>query len=219
MTLEKACSYFFKIWRKDLLWHASYRKEPICFKPKQLKRQAIMIQNVLFFIFDRLKVSRSERISMIFLTSLILLGSLVAATVDPTYVSNPIKVAETDSLFRVLSERRLSEEAAIMERYALTNEDNKMPAQALNTNDLSATKTGEKSFKSSTKKSPAPNSISLNMANASELTLIPGIGPKTADAIIHYRNENGPFSELSHIVKVKGIGPKKWEQIRPYLRL
>lgn len=174
-----------------------------------------MIQNALFFISDRLKVSRSERISMIILTSMLLLGSLVAATIDPTFVSDPKQIAKTDSLFKVLSERRLQEEAAIMERYVLIADDNKMPSETFK----GAVNKAPTSSRNSPKKSPEPNSISLNGASASELTQIPGIGPKTADAIIQYRKENGPFQELSHIVKVKGIGPKKWEQIRPYLRL
>jgi comEA protein len=178
-----------------------------------------MIRNSLFFLFDRLKVTRSERISIMVLSTILILGSFVAATVKPIMVNDPTLIAETDSIFKLLSERRMQEEAVIMDRYILIAEDNKTTPETLETTVSSAPVSSKRSSKSDTKKRPEPNSISLNGASASELTRIPGIGPKTADAIIQYRSENGPFNELSHIVKVKGIGPKKWEQIRPYLRL
>jgi comEA protein len=178
-----------------------------------------MFRNSMFFLFERLKISRSERVSIMVLSSILLLGSFVAATVDPGRINDPTILAQTDSLFKLLSDKRDLEEAAIMDRYLIPSKGNKMASDTLNLLVSSAPKKPTTSSKSKTKKSPEPNSISLNGASASELTRIPGIGPKTAEAIILYRRENGPFQELSHIVKVKGIGPKKWEQIRPYLRL
>jgi comEA protein len=178
-----------------------------------------MIQNTLFFLFERLKVTRSERVSIIVLSSILLLGSLVAATIDPRRIDDPGLFAERDSIFKVLSERRIQEESLIMDRYVLGEINNKTDPETSLLSASSAPTSSEKSSKSSIKKKLEPNSISLNGASASELARIPGIGPKTAEAIIQYRSENGPFQEISHIIKVKGIGPKKWEQIRPYLRL
>jgi competence protein ComEA len=59
----------------------------------------------------------------------------------------------------------------------------------------------------------------LNQASAAELSVIPGIGPKTALAILEYRKSHGLFLDLKELVHVKGIGEKKLERIAPYLIL
>ena len=60
--------------------------------------------------------------------------------------------------------------------------------------------------------------ININTADVDELTRIPGIGPKTAEAIVAYRKDNGEFKKIDDLVEVKGIGAKKLENIRPYIQ-
>lgn len=48
---------------------------------------------------------------------------------------------------------------------------------------------------------------------------IRGIGEKTAQVIVQYRVEHGPFRELRELLQVKGIGEKKLEKIVPFLIL
>ena len=67
-------------------------------------------------------------------------------------------------------------------------------------------------------KSTAVQQIDINKADAETLTQIPGIGPKTAEAIIAYRKDIGQFKTLEELVEVKGIGPKKLETIKPFLQ-
>ncbi|RYG33082.1 hypothetical protein EON81_19105 [bacterium] len=62
-------------------------------------------------------------------------------------------------------------------------------------------------------------SIPVNLANAEQLCQLPGIGPSLAEAILEYRRQNGPFLTFESLTEVSGIGPKKLEQIRPYVRL
>lgn len=59
-----------------------------------------------------------------------------------------------------------------------------------------------------------PEMVEINTANVEELMTLPGIGEVIAQRIIHYREENGPFSYISEIQQVKGIGEKTYEQIR-----
>ena len=57
----------------------------------------------------------------------------------------------------------------------------------------------------------------LNSALKDELTQIPGVGDKTADAIIKYREANGGFKSIDEIKQIKGIGTKKFEKMQAYI--
>ncbi|HEX9332781.1 MAG TPA: ComEA family DNA-binding protein [Anaerolineales bacterium] len=56
--------------------------------------------------------------------------------------------------------------------------------------------------------------ININTASAAELDTLPGIGPTTAQKIIQYREQNGPFINAEDIVNVSGIGPGTYERIK-----
>jgi len=56
--------------------------------------------------------------------------------------------------------------------------------------------------------------IDLNQAEAWLLKALPGIGETLAQRIIDYRNQNGPFSNIYELIKVAGIGPATYEQIK-----
>lgn len=57
-----------------------------------------------------------------------------------------------------------------------------------------------------------------NSAPADSLELLPGIGRTLADRIIAFRQIK-PFKSEIDITEVKGIGPKLYERLRPYLRV
>jgi competence protein ComEA len=56
--------------------------------------------------------------------------------------------------------------------------------------------------------------VDINTATAAELETLPGIGPKTADAIVEYREANGPFETIEDIMDVPGIGEGTFEKIK-----
>ncbi|MCB9860353.1 MAG: ComEA family DNA-binding protein [Phycisphaeraceae bacterium] len=58
--------------------------------------------------------------------------------------------------------------------------------------------------------------IDLNTATAAELELLPGIGPKLAGKILSDRAEHGLFTSLEDLDRVRGIGEKTIEKIRPF---
>lgn len=61
--------------------------------------------------------------------------------------------------------------------------------------------------------------ISINTASLLELMEIPYVGKKTALMIIDYRNTHGSFKSLEEIMEIKGIGLKKFEKMKEYIRL
>ncbi len=70
-----------------------------------------------------------------------------------------------------------------------------------------------KELQSQVKKAPSPQSLlDLNTASKEELMSINGISPNLAERIIAGR----PYKNVDDLLKVKGIGQKKLEKIRPY---
>jgi comEA protein len=63
----------------------------------------------------------------------------------------------------------------------------------------------------------AKKEINLNTATKDELVSLPGIGENIAEQILIYRDEHGVFSSVEQLRKIKGIGAKKFEKLRPYV--
>lgn len=66
---------------------------------------------------------------------------------------------------------------------------------------------------------PAPlgHRININTADAPTLTLLRGIGPRLANAVVDHRHASGPFETVDALDDVKGIGPRTLATIRDYL--
>lgn len=56
--------------------------------------------------------------------------------------------------------------------------------------------------------------VNINTASADELDTLPGVGPATAEAIIAYREQSGPFTSVDQLLDVRGIGDAKLAQLR-----
>jgi len=56
--------------------------------------------------------------------------------------------------------------------------------------------------------------LSLSSATADQLDELPGVGPITAQKILDYRAEHGPFRSVDDLDAVPGIGPTRIEQLR-----
>jgi comEA protein len=57
--------------------------------------------------------------------------------------------------------------------------------------------------------------ININTATAVQLEALPGIGPRTAQAIIDHRQKNGGFKKIEELMNVKGIGEKSFLKLKP----
>ena len=61
--------------------------------------------------------------------------------------------------------------------------------------------------------------LDLNSASMEDLMLISGIGEKTAEAIVTYRETQGPFRDLSGLKQVRGIGNARLREFGAYLQV
>lgn len=59
--------------------------------------------------------------------------------------------------------------------------------------------------------------IDINAADWPELCLMPGIGEQLSKRIVADRTANGPFRDFGDLRRVRGIGPKTLEGMRPFL--
>jgi competence protein ComEA len=72
-----------------------------------------------------------------------------------------------------------------------------------------AQSTGEKPAAAATKV------VNLNTATAADLESLPGIGARTAERILEYRQKNGSFKKIEELMNVKGIGEKSFLKLKP----
>ena len=61
--------------------------------------------------------------------------------------------------------------------------------------------------------------VNINTATVEELTVLPGIGEATAAAIVEDRERMGPFASPEDIMRVSGIGERKYERIKDQIRV
>jgi competence protein ComEA len=62
-----------------------------------------------------------------------------------------------------------------------------------------------------------PQKIDINRAEPWLLEALPGIGETRAQAIVDYRDDNGPFKRIEDLLQVKGIGEGTFEKIKDYI--
>jgi len=65
--------------------------------------------------------------------------------------------------------------------------------------------------------SMAQQQVDINTASVKELESVPGMSRSMARNIVKYRDQNGPFSSVDDLTKIKGISEKKLNAMRSSL--
>jgi comEA protein len=136
----------------------------------------------------------SEKKALLIITGTLLL-SLIIQWIRPHIIRTDIyDYSMEDSLFKVLS--------------ADTSRPFPYP-------DAKTSKSSDPSHN----KELTPSGININTADQNELERLPRVGPATAKRILQYRSEKGPFPNIESLTRVRGIGPKTLERLKPFIRV
>lgn len=65
---------------------------------------------------------------------------------------------------------------------------------------------------------PPEGQVDLNTATPAQLMELVGVGPKRAESIVEYRKKKR-FRRVRDLLKVRGIGPKRYAQLRDLVRV
>ncbi len=123
--------------------------------------------------------------------------------VPPTAPNSYVAAQRTqDSIFHVLSTARIPEDSLKFWT----------PPNPSDTNEPTPRK-------SSKTEGLELSSISLNKGLKQELMRLPGVGEVMSDRILSYRSKRGSFRQLEELMNVEGIGEKKFEKMKQYLKL
>lgn len=74
-------------------------------------------------------------------------------------------------------------------------------------------------YKAIQKKKELSLSLDINKATKEELEQLPYIGPVTAQRIVDYRTQVGRFKTVDELINVKGIGKKKINRVKSYIKI
>ncbi len=61
--------------------------------------------------------------------------------------------------------------------------------------------------------------VDLNSADTGELEELPGVGPVTAERIMQWRDDHGPFTSVDQLREVDGIGEARFGRLRELVRV
>ncbi len=167
------------------------------------------MKNILVFFSHKLSLTAQEIKSAIFLIIILFLGVFVKYA--NLKVTNKIDDNKEIIFFKNLEKAVETQHNSIPE--LIKNIEKRVDSDQ----ELSDFSVKKFDLKKEIDKNLKSNSIDLNSASVSELTLLPGIGPKTAEKIVELRQEHNGFNSINELLKVKGIGNKKLITIKKYL--
>ena len=73
-------------------------------------------------------------------------------------------------------------------------------------------------YEASTATAVSRDAVNINIASVDELEKLPHIGRKTADSIVSFRHENGPFRRPEYLLQIRGVSESRFAEIRQYIR-
>lgn len=170
------------------------------------------IKNIKYKIQSIFGITKKE----INAVSVILLGMLISLGITTfkyysSYDANEINKDNSKAILTRLAEKQQSE-------YVGSDINGYPDSQLAKNIDTTAKPNEETRQHKKTEKLPPGVKVNINTASQRLLEKIPGVGPAIAKRIIEMRKES-KFSSIEEIQNVKGIGPKKFENMKSNLKV
>lgn len=159
----------------------------------------------LFFFLEQLQIPRRERIAVGFFATLILFFLTTVYFLDQKVYYDEAYYEELDRLFAEKSREVELERSQIYRRYDFG------VSAVMDSIQADSSKVDGENYRE--------RRININLASASRLRELPGIGPAYAQRIIDWRNKFGAFTSVEQLLEIRGIGPVRLDAIRPLIML
>lgn len=163
----------------------------------------------LFFILDKLKISPVERMSVSALSVLLVVVAGINLWLEPKEPFGESDYKELKEEFLRRSAEVETENKRRLARYYPERET--VRADTTDSTAAHSDDAGEEISEN--------DKININTADAQALQQVVGVGPAYAERIVAYRDRNGDFTSVEQLTEIKGIGEKRLEKLKPFVKL
>jgi competence ComEA-like helix-hairpin-helix protein len=168
---------------------------------------------LVYRLQQQVGMTPTEFRASLFLAALLLGGSVVNFVASRSNPIDPAVYAENDAYFN--ERRQFTTVADTIEQRSpadSTAGDSMAVADSLQSSDH-----GYQVADDMATPVAASFPIDINRANATQLEMLPRIGPALSGRIVDFRRENGPFRFVEDLLMVRGIGDRTLERLRPLI--
>lgn len=173
----------------------------------------------IFFWLEALKITPAERKTVTALLVLLALLSVCNLGMSPTIPFEGKRYAKLEKQFARRTALMKARNKKMLARYHPPAKPVVPTTMAADTTTPDTTEDeATESQHTATPKQHAER-INVNTASLEQLKTLPGIGPAYSKRIIKYRNAHDGFKTIEELKKIKGIGEKRLEKLKPFVKL
>ncbi|HEX6983292.1 MAG TPA: helix-hairpin-helix domain-containing protein [Balneolaceae bacterium] len=170
----------------------------------------------LFFWLEKLKITPAERKAVSGLMVVLIVLASINLALSPAVAFEEDHYRKLEKQFVARTAALRAKEEKLMRRYFPANVKKQSVASSVDT--MTADTTKETMVQEGSQ--IAENRlININTASQKALETLPGIGPAYAKRIITYRKKYGGFQSIGELIKIKGIGEKRLDKLKPFIKL